>query len=377
MKTPERPDLPPLKRAPRRIVRTRRPTAPARRFTFERVWRWLLVAASIGVAVWLVWFFGALVLYLVVGVLLAYLVQPLVTWFQGRGLGRIPAIVATFLLVIAAIGLVVTYTVPFVGAQFSALSSEITIERVQDVVRDLEPDLPLVRAGTLSRAVERAMVSLTAEEQVSAMAHSVMGVLADVLYALLVVPFVTFFVLRDGPRIRRWLLQLVPNRYFEPTLTLVEKVEINLGRYLKGLLLQCLAIAAVATVGLTLAGLQNAAAVGIFAGLANAIPYFGPLMGFVAGAVIGIVQTGDTSLLPGVFVAMAVTQISDNVFFQPFIFSRAARAHPLFILLVVLVGAQVAGIVGMLIAIPLSTILRVTAQQVLWSFRNYRILRAA
>lgn len=375
MKIPEPPVLPPVKRAPRRVVRTRVPVRAGRR-RFERVLRWSLGLGAVALGVWLVWFFGALVVYLIVGVLLAYLMQPLVTWFQGRGMGRIPAIVATFALVIGGIALVVTYTVPFVSAQFTALAEQVTIERVREVARELEPRLPLVQQGTVTRAIERAMLSLTREEQISSMASSAMGVVADLLYALLVVPFVTFFVLRDGPRIRRWLLRLVPNRYFEPTLALVEKVELNLGRYLKGLLAQCLAVAAVATVMLNVAGLENAAAVGLFTGLSNTIPYFGPLMGFLAGAVVGVVQTGDLSLLPGILVAMAVTQISDNLFFQPFIFSRAARTHPLFILIVVLVGAQVAGIVGMLIAIPLSTILRVTAQQVLWSLRNYRILRS-
>ncbi len=377
MKIPEPPTLPPLKRAPRRIVRTRRAARTGSRWPFERVLRWALGLGAIALTVWLVWFFGALVVYLVVGVLLAYLLQPVVTWFEGRGTGRIGAIVATFALFIGALVLVLTYTVPFVGAQFTALAEQVTVERVREVVRELEPRLPLVRQGTVTRAVERAMLSITREERITSMASALVGMLADVVYALLVVPFVTFFVLRDGPRIRRWLLRLVPNRYFEPTLALVEQVEMNLGRYFKGLLTQCLSVGIVATVMLYVVGLENAAAVGLFTGLANTIPYFGPLMGFLAGTVVGVVQTGDLSLVPGVFVAMAVTQISDNLFFQPFIFSRAARTHPLLILVVVLVGAQVAGIVGMLIAIPLSTVLRVTAQQVLWSLRHYRILRAA
>jgi len=122
-------------------------------------------------------------------------------------------------------------------------------------------------------------------------------------------------------------------------------------------------------------GLNSALAVGIFAGLANTIPYFGPLMGLLAGALVGIAQTGDFSLLLGVLIAMGLTQIADNVLFQPLIFSRAAQAHPLVILFVVLIGAQLGGIVGMLIAIPLTTIVRVMVQQILWSLRNYRILQ--
>jgi predicted PurR-regulated permease PerM len=168
----------------------------------------------------------------------------------------------------------------------------------------------------------------------------------------------------------------VPNRYFEITLTIIEKVESNIGRYLKGLFVQCISIATVASVLLYLAGLDYALAVGVFAGLANTIPYFGTLMGFLAGAVVGIVQTGDFSLLLGVLIAMMATQLADNIFFQPFIFSRVAEAHPLIILFVVLIGAQLGGIIGMLLAIPVMTTLRVVSQQVLWSARNYEVLKA-
>jgi predicted PurR-regulated permease PerM len=73
---------------------------------------------------------------------------------------------------------------------------------------------------------------------------------------------------------------------------------------------------------------------------------------------------------------MGLTQLADNVLLQPIIFSRAAQAHPLVILFVVLIGAQLAGILGMLIAIPLATTVRVVIEQVLWSLRNYRILRS-
>ena len=127
--------------------------------------------------------------------------------------------------------------------------------------------------------------------------------------------------------------------------------------------------------GLTIAGLNSSLAVGLFAGLANTIPYFGPLMGLLAGALVGIAQTGDFSLLLGVLMAMGLTQIADNVLFQPLIFSRTAQAHPLVILFVVLIGAQLGGIIGMLIAIPFTTIVRVMVQQILWSLRNYRILQ--
>ena len=74
---------------------------------------------------------------------------------------------------------------------------------------------------------------------------------------------------------------------------------------------------------------------------------------------------------------MGITQLADNVVFQPLIFARAARVHPLVILFVVLIGAQVGGILGMLVAIPITTVALVALQQMFWSIRNYRIIHIA
>ena len=170
---------------------------------------------------------------------------------------------------------------------------------------------------------------------------------------------------------------MVPNRYFEVTLSIIEKIETNLGRYLRGLLLQCTYVAIVASILLSFTDLNYALVVGIFTGVANSIPYFGPFMGLIAGSLVAIAQTGDFSLIPGLLIAMGLTQMVDNILIQPLIFSKAAQTHPLVILFVVLIGAQMAGIVGMLIAIPLTTTVLVTIEQVLWSLRNYRILHVA
>ncbi len=148
-----------------------------------------------------------------------------------------------------------------------------------------------------------------------------------------------------------------------------------MGRYLRGLLIQSVSIGTVASILLYFVGLEYALAVGIFVGLANTIPYFGPVMGIIAGTVVGVAQTGDLTLFVGILIAMGITQVLDNIFFQPLIFAKAARAHPLIILFVVLIGAQLAGIVGMLIAIPLTTTIRVIFEQIRWSVRNYRILQ--
>lgn len=459
----------------------RRPQAKSFRFTLDRVIRFLLGIGVIAAIGWVIWYFASLIIYLVLGLVIAYLLRPIVDRFQGIGLSRIPAIFSTFVLVILIISVLLTFLAPFVARQVSDLSQQISrkavlqitdfvpstaqgrstlqpgdfilavddhivreLDTLQDLLRDKrdgdmvrlrvqnadgqvrdvvitlgvrqggpetvenartdvatgQPYYALglrvrtvlfsdivsaiehqinsvvpIREGVILDGVTSVFETLFRADRITELMGSVVNFFTDIFYAVIVIPFVAFFILKDGAQIRQSLFRLVPNRYFEITLAINEKVETNIGRYFKGLFLQCLSIATVATVLLTLVGLNSAVAVGIFAGLANTIPYFGPLMGFLAGVLVGIVQTGDFSLVLGIFIAMGVTQLADNILFQPLIFSRAAQAHPLVILFVVLIGAQLGGIIGMLIAIPVTTIVRVTVQQILWSLRNYRILQ--
>jgi len=353
-------------------------------FTFDRVVRFLLGAAAAATVGWTLWYFAGIVLYLVVGGILAYLLRPPVDYIQGLGLGRVPAILIAFTAFLGVIVVVVTSVVPFITRQVQDLSQLITVDTAAYVATLIETQVQRVvplEPGVLEQNVRQVADSLmrgdlVEGQQVAETVSSVVSVFTNIVYAVIIIPFVTFFLLKDELKIRRSLLHLVPNRYFEVTLSILAKVEVNIGRYFRALLVQGTSIAVIASGLLWVVGLRGAIAIGIFTGLANTIPYFGPFLGFLAGTLVGIAQTGDVSLVPGVAFAMALTQLADNVLLQPLIFSRAAQTHPLVILFVVLAGAQLGGIVGMLVAIPLTTTVRVIAEQLLWSLRNYRILRA-
>jgi predicted PurR-regulated permease PerM len=353
-------------------------------YTLDRIVRFLLGAGAVALAGWILWYFAGLVLYLVVGGVLAYLLRPIVDWLQSRGLGRVTAILATFVLGIGSLAIALTSIVPFVGQQVQELSQLITADMAASAATYIETRVQSfvpIEQGVLVDNVEQLAQALrqgdlVKGDRVAETLSSVVAVFTNIVYAVVIIPFVTFFLLKDGLQMRRSLMRLVPNRYFEVTLAILDKVEGNIGRYFWALLIQCTSIAVIASILLWVVGLQNALAIGIFTGLANTIPYFGPFLGFLCGTLVGIAQTGNLILVPWVALAMGLTQLADNVLLQPIIFSRAAKAHPLVILFVVLIGARLGGIVGMLVAIPLTTTIRVVVEQLLWSLRNYRILRS-
>ncbi|MES3629545.1 MAG: AI-2E family transporter [Longimonas sp.] len=351
--------------------------------TSDRALRWALGTLFVAAAAATVWYFLGLFIYLAVGGIIAYFLHPLVDRFQGLGMRRVPSILTVFVVVLGVLGLLLTFIVPFITQQVRDLSQLVSVEAASEAARYLEiwiGQFAAIEPGSIEQTVRETLQSLAEGDlvegdRVAETIGSIVSVFTNIVYAVVIIPFITFFLLKDGVELKRSMLKWVPNRYFEITLAVIAKAEASLGRYARALLVQCTSVAVVASSLLWVVGLENALAIGIFVGVANTIPYFGPFFGFLVGTVVGIAQTGDLSLVPGVAVAMALTQLSDNVFFQPLIFSRAAQTHPLVILFVVLIGAQLAGLIGMLVAIPLTTIVRVIGAQILWSVRNYHIFR--
>lgn len=348
-------------------------------FTVDRIIRLVFQLGVAAITIWLLWYFADLVFYLLIGFIVAYLLGPIVDFLQGVGFRRIPSILITFLLLLGGLFFLLATLIPFVVEQVMELSELISLAEVNQLAIEIEEwlqgFLPQLETGIIRRSFEEMFRALFQTDVFANTVFSVTSIFANIFYAVIVIPFVAFFFLKDRRTIRESVLRQIPNRYFEISLAIIDKVEYNIGRYFRALFIQSISVACVAAFFLWMIGLENAVGVGIVAGIANTIPYFGPLMGLIAGLLVGVAQTGDLSLVGGIVVAIALTQISDVLLFQPYIFSKASRLHPLVILMVVLIGAKVGGVVGMLLAIPTTTVARVTISQIIWSFRRYTVFQ--
>ncbi|MDZ4701956.1 MAG: AI-2E family transporter [Rhodothermales bacterium] len=346
--------------------------------TPDRIFRTVLWSFALASVVLLVWTFSGIIFYLLIGMLVAFMTSPLVDRIQHVGIHRTFAILLSFLLVFSGLSLLLTWLVPLMGSQLGELTQRITADTVAEWATAIEVSirrfLPIVPEGTVHAGFARVAQQLFAEAGLATVITYMVDLFTNLLFAVLIVPIVAFFLLKDALLLRRRLMHYVPNRFFEIGLGLIEKVQSRIGRYISGLLIQIVVVSITASIALVFTDLEYPLVLGIFTGVANTIPYFGPIAGFAAGTLMALGQTGDFSLVPGLIIAMSITQFIDNSFYQPFIFSRAVRTHPLVILFVVLIGAQLNGIVGMLLALPITTALLVTFEQVIWSIKNYRLL---
>ncbi|MEX0904101.1 MAG: AI-2E family transporter [Balneolaceae bacterium] len=347
--------------------------------TLEKVVKSILSIAGL-ILVWLIaYHFANLVGYAIIAMLFSYLLDPVVNRMQAAGMNRTLAITATLASVILIVVWVSTSVIPIIANQMAGLARQLNVDNLRFIANQIETQVratfDFIPQGYLQNNISGVVEELLDAGQLSDIMGNLIGMFTNLFSAFLVIPFATFFFLKDGYRIRRDMLQLVPNKYFESVLSLIDKIETRLGFYFRSVILQCTLVGVASWLALSIAGLNNATSVGITIGIANTIPYFGPIIGYILSIIVAILETGDFSLVIPSIIAVLFAQILDNIILQPLIFSRSADMHPVAILFIILIGAQMAGILGMLIAIPIATIIKITINQVSWSFNNYRIFR--
>ena len=222
--------------------------------------------------------------------------------------------------------------------------------------------------GFLVDALRQKLISFISTIRFSNILNELLSITGNFFVGFLAVTFITFFFLYEMGYLRKQLISFIPNKYFEVTIAAYNKIERLLSNYLVGLLIQMTTIFTMASIGLSIFGIKYALTIALFAAVANLIPYLGPILGASFGIIVGI-STGTRSLFTQqdyllliieIASVFAIVQVTDNIVLQPLIFSKSVKAHPLEIFIIIFAGASLAGILGMIIAIPVYTVLRVS-----------------
>ncbi len=350
-----------------------------KKLTFDRFFKWFLAFAVLFGVGYFMQRFSTLVLFFVISLAFTYILAPLVNRLEARGMQRVWSVSIVVIGLIGGLVWATTSLLPRLGEQIISFTSTFNLETVRLIIRQLEdaflPALPMFS----SNALEEYTISFVEEYflmgDFAGPIAGVMDVFANVFTAVLIIPVATFFLLKDGFLLRRRILKVVPNKYFETSLVIIDKIESRLILYFSSVLLQCSIVGVLSYIFLSIVGLENALLVAILIGLANSIPYFGPLIGYVLSVVVSIYEVGTVELVPFSLLAILAVQVIDNVLLQPLIFSKSADLHPIYILIVVLMGAELAGVLGMLLAIPVVTVVRITITEIRWSLQQYHVFK--
>jgi predicted PurR-regulated permease PerM len=209
--------------------------------------------------------------------------------------------------------------------------------------------------------------------------------LENKLSAWMLAPLIFIFLGFDNGQIRRFFISLVPNRYFELSLTVLDRLDNAIGRYLRGTLLECFLVALTLVLGLILLGipLGIAVAIGVVSGLLGAIPFLGPVIALVIALGYALIAENIRPLIPGlnpndlalyVIILVVLTHVLDNLIFQPFVLGSAVNVHPLVVIVAVISGSLIMGLWGTLFAIPTVVVVKTAVSTFFKGLKDYRII---
>lgn len=313
----------------------------------------------------------------VFAVLLSYILEPLVDYFERRGIKREIALIVLFAAVVAALFFAGRYFVPGIVAEVKFLKEKMPqyIATINNNIKELQNSIGMNVEGS------------SQSDQASDKLHPFIGGIMEkgmsqvsnffsILSLLILIPVITFFILKDGRRARKSLVTLVPNRYFELVMTLLYEIDNNLGRYIRGQLLDASIVGFLSIIGLWLLGVKYCIIIGIIAGISNMIPYLGPIVGLIPAVLSASLGHNGFSLMPAIAVTVlfAGIQALDNIIISPTVVGKSVDLHPMAVIFVILVGAELMGFMGMLIAVPFTCILKVTFQILYRRLKDYAVV---
>lgn len=314
--------------------------------------------------------------------LLAYLGDPLVDYLTKLKLPRTLAVAIVFLIIILAVVVLLLFLVPLLARQIQTL-----LQRLPDALSWIQQfglpwlqahlninqslDLPDLRA-TLAKYWQQ--VGDIAAIIWKTVAASGLGLISW-LIKLLLIPIVTFYLLRDWKRVLGGLRQLLPRR-IEPTIVnIVQECNSVLGAFFRGQLLVMLALAIFYSFALWIAGLDLAMLIGSITGLLTIIPYLGVTIGLLASAIAAFVQFHAWLNVGYVAIVFAIGHVLENYILVPGLVGDRIGLHPVAVIFAVLAGGHLAGFFGVLVALPVAAVIMVLLRHVKSRYQKSALYR--
>jgi predicted PurR-regulated permease PerM len=349
--------------------------------TDEKRWQALFLVIAVGVFCYLIYLLAPVLTPFFVAALLAYMTDPLADQLQARGLSRVWSATIVFSVLMLVLLLLLLIFVPLLEAQIRTFISKLPayFNWLQNVavpglqswlgLEDLPLDLDSVRQAVLKNWQQAGGVVATMMGSISRSGMAVLGWVIN----LLLIPVVTFYLLRDWDKFMEHIRGLFPMS-IEPTIVhLAKQSDDVLGAFLRGQILVMLALGVIYSIGLWMVGLDLALLIGMVAGLVSFVPYLGFFVGFLMAGVAAVVQFQEALPLLYVLAVFGAGQLVEGFLLTPMLVGERIGLHPVAVIFAVLAGGQLFGFVGILLALPLAAVIRVLLAYMHTRYVNSRI----
>lgn len=352
----------------------------------------IIICAITAAVLFLAWYFSNILSCILISAILALIGNPIMKFLTSLKIGKmkIPssaAALVTLVLIAAVLTGLILFIIPLVGK----ILSEMSAINLEEINRKLA--VPLYQWNVKMHEIFPTMdkdvtIEVMLLEKIKSIFNfnlftdafsSVTSFLVEIFISAFTIVFVTFFFLKDNSTFTNMILIFVPDKYEKNTRRAISGINSLLIRYFTGISIEAMFITILNTLGLSLVcgvNFQMSVVLAFLSGVLNVIPYIGPLTAGAFGTVMGIISFYSAGIEPQLapltlklIAVFVVTHLIDVFVFQPYIYSNSVKAHPLEIFLVILIAGNVGGIVGMLIAIPSYTVLRVFAREFFYRFK--------
>ena len=363
----------------------------------DRLAGWIMKLAVLAIMCALCWYFRSVLVYVLAAFVVSLLGHPIMHLLQkirirGKALPDTILAVTTIIIILLALSLVITQLIPVVlhivrdasvmnakDVPYNSLLEQLNVWLV-GVFPALGPNFDLV--ATLLEQI-RSVVSVSS---VTGLLGSVASVAVSIGVTLFAVVFISFFFIKDDQLFCKIISALVPDRVEGSVEKTIKDITHLLSRYFIGLTVEVVGVILVDFLGLWLiarVGAEYAIGIAFIAGILNVIPYVGPLLGEVIGVLLCVVLkygAGVGLAVPIwafaliVLAVMLGAQLIDNIVYQPLIYSTSIKSTPLEIFIVLLMAGHIGGTVGLLVGIPVYTVIRVIAARFFYDHKAVRRL---
>ena len=339
---------------------------------------WIL--GSLLIAGWLVWLLAPVLTPFFISVLIAYMVNPIVGWLEDHRMRRDLAVSLVFAFALLLIVIVLLIVIPIlireVADFLGRLPGYLDVFQ-QNALPWIEAQLG-IELNLQSFDVERARKLIQEYfSNIAGAAGNVLSVMTQSggrflvwISSMILVPLVTFYLLRDWRLLMDTLRDLLP-RNIEPTVVkLTRDCDEALGGFLRGQLMVMISLGLIYAVGLWIVGLNNAIAIGMIAGLVSFVPYLGAIIGVLLAGVTAVIQDFSFLFLLSVGVVFVIGQLIESFVLTPKLVGDRIGLHPVLVIFAVMAGGQLFGFAGVLLALPAAAAGTVIVR---FAYNNYKL----
>ena len=301
-----------------------------------------------------------LIIILILSGVLAYILSSVINKMQSLGLKRKVAVVLLYLvlfgLLIGGEALLSPYLRQEIGTfydrvpEFSRQIESIVKQQSTDASKDFTVMEQVIRKILREAVIPGLLINQTLDFS------SVFGYAAPVVLGLILTPFFVFFLLKDWPEMLKRIMKWIPPAYVETTVSAMSEINVLVGRYLRGLAIDCLAVGLLATCGLSLLGIHYPITLGILSGCANVIPYMGPVIACITASLIAFIQFQSIGAVINVLLLYTAIKLTDDLLIQPLTIGKTLSLHPMLLVIAIVTGEKLFGVIGMILAVPIVTI---------------------